>query len=131
LSHEISTRAIGDRNNDRLTLELRPKVIMTVPVERRQTLRHELRRVAKLTTGRGVPVRYCLVVNLSEGGVRLSTTQFEIPDQFGLIFPGVDPADDGTYKVIWRKGNDVGAKHVEAIPNKADNSRDILLPRQP
>lgn len=92
---------------------------MTVSAERRQSLRHELRRVAKLITGRGVPVRYCLVVNLSEGGVRVSTTQFEIPDRFTLSFPGVDPTEDGTYQVIWRNGNDVGAKHVGTIPNQS------------
>ena len=81
-------------------------------VERRQSPRHELGRIAKLTMGGCTAARYCLVVNISEGGVRISTRHFEVPDQFTLNFPGVSPEDDGAYKVIWRIDGDVGAMRI-------------------
>ena len=85
---------------------------MTVLVERRQTPRQELRRIAKITMPDATAPRYCLVVNMSEGGVRVSTKHFEVSDQFVLRFPGVSSEEDGTYRVIWRIGSDVGAIRV-------------------
>ncbi len=88
---------------------------MVVPStgERRQTPRQELRRVARILSGNGAPPYYCLVVNISDGGVRVSTkSNYKVPERFTLSFPG-SPDEDGTYKVIWRMGCDVGAMRIK------------------
>jgi PilZ domain len=90
-------------------------MVVPVPVERRQTPRQELGRVAKILTGKGAPARYCFVVNMSEGGVRITAKHFDLPSEFVLTFPGMGGSEEGTYKVIWRNGADVGAKLVSSI----------------
>ena len=42
--------------------------------ERRRSPRHRLYRVAKIKIGTGIPPRDCLVIDISDGGVRLSST---------------------------------------------------------
>ncbi len=59
--------------------------------------------------------RYCLVTNVSEEGVRLRLNGIEVIDEFVLLFPGDSPARDGTYKVVWRQGCDVGAKFISSV----------------
>jgi hypothetical protein len=47
------------------------------------------------------------VIDTAEGGVRVSTSHnFEVPDQFILRLSG----EEAAYKVVWRKGRQVGAK---------------------
>jgi hypothetical protein len=47
------------------------------------------------------------VIDTSDGGTRVSTSHdFEVPDQFILRLSG----EEATYKVVWRKGRQVGAK---------------------
>ncbi len=82
------------------------------PEERRQVLRYPLERLAKIQLGIGTPPRYCLITDISEGGVRLRADGFEVPDEFVLLLSGDGPAQDGTYRVVWRLGRDVGAKFV-------------------
>lgn len=48
----------------------------------------------------------------SDGGVRLQLNGFEIPDDFALVFAPNELAQSGRYKVVWRLGNDVGAKFL-------------------
>jgi hypothetical protein len=72
------------------------------PEERRQTPRYPLERLAKIQVGTGVPLRYCLVIDISGGGVRINGYGFDFPDEFVLLLSGDGPAKDGTYRVIWR-----------------------------
>jgi hypothetical protein len=83
--------------------------------DQRQSPRYPLERLAKLQPpGDGQP-RYCLVTDMSDGGVRLhGFGGAEIPDDFVLTIAGDGPAQDGIYRVIWRLGSDVGAKLIEA-----------------
>ena len=60
----------------------------------------------------GTPPRYCLITQVSNGGVRINTFGVNIPDEFALLLSGDGPAIDGTYRVIWRVGYDVGAQLV-------------------
>jgi hypothetical protein len=82
--------------------------------EKRAEPRYPLERLAKIQPGPGNPPRYCLVTDISGGGVRINAFGFNPPDEFVLFISGDGPARDGTYKVIWRLGNDVGAKLVSA-----------------
>ena len=83
--------------------------------ERRRSPRHRLGRLATIKLGVGIAPRYCLVTNISAEGVRLQLNGIDVLDEFVLLFPGDGPAQDGTYKVVWRSGNDVGAKFVSAV----------------
>ena len=44
--------------------------------------------------------------------MRINTFGVNVPDEFVLHLSGDGPAKDGTYRVIWRVGYDVGAQLV-------------------
>jgi hypothetical protein len=82
--------------------------------DKRRSFRFPLERLAKLQPAGGEKARYCLVTDISDGGVRIHGFGTDkVPDEFGLIISGDGPAQDGTYSVIWRLGSDVGAKLME------------------
>lgn len=86
------------------------------PEERRRSPRQRLGRLATMKLGIGIPPRFVLVTNSSAEGVRLQLNGFETFDEFVLLFHGNGgPARDGTYKVVWRQGQDVGAKFVNPV----------------
>jgi hypothetical protein len=81
----------------------------------RQSPRYPLERLAKLQPPDGGQPRYCLVTDVSDGGVRLrGFGGSEIPDEFVLTISGDGPAKDGSYMVIWRLGSDVGARLIDS-----------------
>jgi hypothetical protein len=84
--------------------------------EKRGLPRYPLERLAKIQLGPGNPPRYCLVTDISGGGVRINAFGFNPPDEFVLLISGDGPAGDGAYRVIWRLGYDVGAMLVSAAP---------------
>jgi hypothetical protein len=97
---------------ERLTREIDAKLPPGVD-ERRQTPRKRLGRVATIKLGVGLAPRFVLVTNASAEGVRLQLNGIDVLDQFVLLFHGAGgPARDGTYKVVWRQGQDVGAKFL-------------------
>jgi PilZ domain len=83
--------------------------------ERRQSLRRRFGRLATIKLGVGIAPRYCLVTNVSEEGVRLQLNGIDVIDEFVLLFPGESAARDGTYKVVWKQGRDVGAKFISPV----------------
>lgn len=85
------------------------------PEERRRSPRYPVDRLAKIQLGIGTPPRYCLITDISDGGVRLRADGFEVPDEFVLLLSGEGPAQDGTYRVVWRLGREVGAKFVRVV----------------
>ena len=80
--------------------------------DRRQTPRQGIARVAKIQLGNGGKPLYCIVTDVSDGGVRIHANEFEVPDEFGLLLDDNGPSQVGTYKVIWRRDGEVGAKLV-------------------
>ncbi len=78
--------------------------------EKRRSPRRRLGHLAAISLGNAQ--RYCLVTDISEGGVRLHVNGFNVPDDFVLVFPEGCPAQSGSYKVAWRNGLDLGAKFV-------------------
>jgi hypothetical protein len=80
--------------------------------ERRRSPRRLLGRVATLLATDSAKERFCLVKDISEGGVRLTTSGYEIPKKFVLHFAGGRPQQDGTYEVVWRNGQEAGAKYL-------------------
>ena len=82
--------------------------------ENREAPRYSLARLATILPGNGAPPRYCLVTDISDGGVRIDLNGYiRLPDEFVLLFAGDAPAQNGTYKVIWRRGQEVGAKFIK------------------
>jgi len=82
--------------------------------ERRHTPRHRLGKLATIKLGIGIAPRYCLVSNVSTEGVRIHVNGFEVLDEFVLLFPEGAQGQSGTYKVVWRSGQDIGAKFLSA-----------------
>ena len=82
--------------------------------EKRGAPRYPLERLAKIQFGHGIPSRYCVVTDISGGGVRINAFGFTVPDEFILQLSGDGPAQDGSYKVVWRLGYDVGAKAINS-----------------
>ncbi|MGH6676782.1 MAG: PilZ domain-containing protein [Xanthobacteraceae bacterium] len=88
--------------------------------ERRQNPRHRLGRVATIKLGVGIAPRFVLVTNASLEGVRLQLNGVETFDDFVLLFHGNGgAARDGTYRVVWRQGQDVGAKFISTSTENA------------
>ncbi len=86
-----------------------------IDADRRQSPRKRLGRLATIKLGVGMAPRFVLVTNASHEGVRLQLNGIDMLDQFVLLFHGAGgPARDGTYKVVWRQGQDVGAKFINA-----------------
>lgn len=84
--------------------------------ERRRNPRQRLGRLATIKLGVGIAPRFVLVTNSSVEGVRLQLNGLETFDEFVLLFHGNGgPARDGTYRVVWRQGQDVGAKFMSAV----------------
>jgi hypothetical protein len=80
--------------------------------EKRSSPRYPVERLAKIEPKDGTPPRYCLATDISGGGVRINPFGVNVPDEFVLRFSGDGPAKDGTYRVIWRVGYDVGAQLI-------------------
>lgn len=84
--------------------------------ERRRSPRQRLGRIATIKLGVGIPPRFVLVTNASVEGVRLQLNGIDMLDEFVLLFHGAGgAARDGTYKVVWRQGHEVGAKYLSAV----------------
>jgi hypothetical protein len=80
--------------------------------EERRLRRYPLERMAKIQFGYDTPPCYCLITDISDGGVRLHANGLQIPDEFVLLLSGDGPARDGRYRVVWRQGDEIGAKYV-------------------
>jgi len=84
--------------------------------ERRQSPRQRLGHIATIKLGVGIPPRFVLVTNTSAEGVRLQHNGIDMLDMFVLLFHGGGgAARDGTYKVVWRQGQEVGAKFISPL----------------
>ena len=93
---------------------------MRMPVfERRNAPRTRIPRVATIVLPNGQRPRHCLVTDVSDDGVRVNPTGFDIPDEFLLRFSVAGEINEATYKVIWRLGSDVGAKLISKASPEA------------
>ena len=89
--------------------------------ERRSFQRRSIRRQAKIIMV-GSPPRNCLVMNISDGGVRLYVEGAEVPERFVLLLSDGDghpqPRD---CKVAWRLGFELGAEFLDAAAHRRAN----------
>jgi hypothetical protein len=86
--------------------------------EKRRFERRVIRRQAKIVVA-GAQLRDCLVLNISDGGVRLLVENVTVPDRFVLLLAdgyGNDRPRD--CKVAWRRGSELGAEFLDAVVNR-------------
>ena len=79
--------------------------------ERRGSLRRHVFRSVKMLIGADTLARECLILGISDGGVRLYVVGFDVPDEFVLLLSGDDGIEEqNKFKVVWRQDNEVGAE---------------------
>lgn len=81
--------------------------------EKRQELRRDVARIAKIQVAPDAVPFYCIVTDTSDGGVRLQASGFDVPDEFALL-PCGGALQCGTFRVVWRHRGEVGAKLMKA-----------------
>jgi hypothetical protein len=59
--------------------------------------------------------------------VRLNVEGLDVPDEFVLLLSEDGIVQESTYKMIWRFGNEVGAKFVSAVRPPGLAERDKLF----
>jgi hypothetical protein len=83
--------------------------------ERRGSVRRHLYETVKIRTGADT-LRECLILEISDEGVRLYVVAFDVPEEFALLLSGDDGIDrENKYKVVWRRDREVGAKLVSVV----------------
>ena len=50
----------------------------------------------------------CVVIEMSDGGVRLHIAGFDVPEEFTLLLSGEGVVRESGYKVVWRRGHEGG-----------------------
>jgi PilZ domain len=84
--------------------------------ERRSSQRRILNRMAKIQVGAGTLPRDCLIVDISDGGVRLHVDGYEVPDEFVLCLSGDGViGKERAYRVVWRLGFEIGAEFISFV----------------
>jgi PilZ domain len=85
--------------------------------EKRRCPRYPWGQLATIKRGDGYAPCYCRVTDISAEGVRIYANGLELPDELVLFFPrNADViAKNGTYRVVWRHGPDVGAMFISAV----------------
>jgi hypothetical protein len=76
---------------------------------RRRAPRRAVRQIGTILSKQGMATCYCLVLDRSDGGVRIRTrSDFKTPSEFVMRLGNADRR----YTVVWRKGPVLGAKLV-------------------
>jgi hypothetical protein len=93
--------------------------------DKRESVRRHLYHTVNMRIGADTLLRECIILDISDEGVRLYVVGFNVPDEFVVLLSGDDGIDqENKYKVIWRLGREVGAKSLLSVgpgfPSRAD-----------
>jgi hypothetical protein len=95
--------------------------------ERRQHLRVEWIDTGTIDLGTGLPLRTCMVSNLSNGGAKLSGLDAKtLPDEFTLCL-SASRNSARKCRVIWRKKHELGVEFDDPFPTSAKPARSRAL----
>ena len=83
--------------------------------DRRRSPRRRIYRLAKIELGAGIHARDCHVIDISDDGVRLNVEGLDVPDEFVLLLWGDGVVRENAYKVVWRRGHEIGAKFASVV----------------
>ncbi|MDB5601858.1 MAG: hypothetical protein JWN71_3902 [Xanthobacteraceae bacterium] len=81
--------------------------------ESRRAQRHALSRWAKIRTKSGALPRDCLLIDISDSGIRLHADAFEVPDDFVLLLGDQGAGAARECRVVWRLGFEIGASFTD------------------
>ena len=98
------------------------RIYTVVPLafDRRRTPRRPARHIGQTLTERTAAPQHCLVIQESNGGVRIQTTADLPYSAFILRFAGTE----AKYRVIWRKRYTIGAELlVQVTPDTVEHSQ--------
>lgn len=90
--------------------------------ERRESPRLAFNRYARMQFEGSGSTRDCLIINISDEGVRLHSEIADMPAEFTLVMADAVP-QRRLCKVIWRLGYEFGAKFADADR--------VAVPRRP
>jgi PilZ domain len=93
---------------------------------RRREARRRYYRPAKIKLAAGARACDCTVVDISESGVRLNVEGLDVPDEFVLLISNEPKVRETAYKVVWRFGNELGAKFVGGAGQPGFAGRDFV-----
>ncbi len=79
-------------------------------LERRKTERRLVNSAAKFRSAPDGPARDCVVMDMSDGGVRLCADGVDVPDDFILELDG---EAGRPCQVVWRLDAELGAEFVD------------------
>jgi hypothetical protein len=79
-------------------------------LERRKSERRVVNSPAKFRAAADAPAQDCVVMDMSDGGVRLFAEGTEVPDEFIL---DVDGEAGRPCQVVWRLDAEVGAEFLD------------------
>jgi len=82
--------------------------------ERRRSVRYNFNRYARIQAEMAGASRDCLIINMSEDGVRLHC-EGEFPDDFTLVIAEA-ARPRRSCRVVWRLGYEVGARFIDDEP---------------
>jgi propanediol dehydratase small subunit len=85
--------------------------------ERRRSVRSNFNRYARIQAEMAGASRDCLIVNMSQHGVRLHS-EGEFPDDFTLVITEA-ARPRRSCRVVWRLGFEVGARFIDEEPARA------------
>ena len=81
-------------------------------LERRKSERRVVNGPAKFRAAADAPAQDCVVMDMSEGGVRMCAEGADVPDDFILDLDG----DAGRIcQVVWRLDAEIGAEFVDEV----------------
>jgi PilZ domain len=79
-------------------------------LERRKSERHVVNSPAKFRAAADAPAQDCVVMDMSDGGVRLFAEGAEVPDEFIL---DLDSEAGRPCQVVWWLDAEVGAEFLD------------------
>ncbi len=86
--------------------------------ERRRSVRSSFNRYARIQTELSGASRDCLIINMSENGVRLHSEIDDVPSDFILVI--ADAARPRrSCRVVWRLGYEIGAEFTDVEDARA------------
>ncbi len=81
--------------------------------DRRGSARRHLYHTVNMRIGADTLLHECIILDISDEGVRLYAVGVDVPDEFALLLSGDDGVDqENKYKVIWKREHEVGAKSL-------------------
>jgi hypothetical protein len=87
---------------------------------RRKAERHYIDRFAKIQGRVGTLPRDCLIVDISDSGIRLHAENVDVPDEFMIVITGVAQGRRDC-RVVWRLGFEIGAEFTDVRRGYASN----------